>query len=145
MSWPCGGKFACTYSYRGEHMHECNSLPHHGWHHQINCQIRKFKIIYLLNRYSDYRSVDTAEFVWPRASKLDPLLICFDEIFFQHQLPDYGTMAARLISNRYHDNYIWLLDNFLHVFRHLRHIYTSRLMTFYSHTSYHFKTLWLPH
>ena len=44
-------------------------------------------------------------------SKQDPILICFDDFFFRHQLPDYYTVVAMLLVDSYHPNSTQLTDN----------------------------------
>ena len=108
----CGSRFYGRFSIGGDHMHAYRNLPPHDDIVALITKIRKFQLIFLLDRLSDYPSVYTVKFVSTSASKLDPLLICFDELFFPHQIPDYNTMDTRLASKRYQDNYSWLLYNF---------------------------------
>ena len=49
---------------------------------RIKCIIKNFKNFCSSNRISDSESVFTVGLVATRSSKLDPMLICFDEFFF---------------------------------------------------------------
>ena len=78
------------------HVSNVNRLPRHRMHACRNLfGFSVFKMFYLLNEKSDWKSVFTIKSLAMRSSKLDPMLICFDEIFFglkvamsiAHELP----------------------------------------------------------
>ena len=65
------------------HVSNVNRLARHRMHACMNLfGVSVFKIFYLLNKKSDWKSVFTIKSLAMRSSKLDPMLICFDEFFF---------------------------------------------------------------
>ena len=70
-------------------------------------------------------SVFTVRSASTRTLKQDPILICFDKLFFRRQLPSYFTVLAMLVVNSYHSNSTQLPDNF-YMFFLVTMIYMSR-------------------
>ena len=80
------------------HVYYANRLPHHCMHACRNLfGFSVFKMFYLLNEKSDWRSIFTIKSLATRSSKLDLISIYFDKIFFwlkvamsiAHELPWY--------------------------------------------------------
>ena len=62
----------------------------------IKCEIKNFKKFCSLNHLSDLKYVFSVRLVATRFSKLDPILICFDDVFFK---PKIYPPITRELSN----------------------------------------------
>ena len=96
------------------------------WQPSIACSchvdafwILEFKMFYFSSHKSNWKSAFTVDFVVTRSSKLNPILICFDNIFFWPKLPDYSHLVTRYCQVGCKIKIKWL-PGYLNFFTHQR-------------------------
>ena len=107
----CATQVTCPRLLFGGHSPKYGNLTLHAYSHVDSLQVLIFKMFYLLNRKSKHRSVFMVSFVASRSSKLNLILICFDNFSFRSQLPDYSYLVTNY-SHVGHQVKIKLLPGF---------------------------------